>query len=123
MIRKKAFLIFLTTILLLSFTQPLHAQQRGLATYYSKTKHGARTASGERLNSHDLICAHRKHPFGTRLKVTNPANGKSVVVRVVDRGPFGKGKIIDLSWRAAKELGILRQGVAPVIIHVEKETH
>ena len=94
----------------------LHAQdvQRGKATYYSKRATGARTSSGERLHHDSLTCAHRTYPFGTRLKVTNPSNGRSVIVRVTDRGPFARGRIIDLSWRAAKELGILTQGVAMV---------
>ncbi len=97
---------------------PLRAQptQRGKASYYSKRATGARTSSGERLHHDSLTCAHRTHPFGTKLKVTNPANGQSVVVKVTDRGPFGRGRIIDLSWRAAKELGILSQGVAMVSV-------
>ena len=93
----------------------LHAQaQRGKATYYSKRATGARTANGERFHHDSLTCAHRTYPFGTMLHVKNPANGKEVVVRVTDRGPFIRGRIIDLSWRAAKELGIIAQGVAMV---------
>jgi len=93
----------------------LNAQtQRGKATFYSKRATGSRTANGERLHHDSLTCAHRTFPFGTMLLVTNPANGKSVVVRVTDRGPFIRGRIIDLSWRAAKELGIIAQGVAMV---------
>lgn len=88
--------------------------QRGKATYYSKRATGARTSSGERLHHDSLTCAHRTYPFGTKLQVTNLQNGRSVVVRVTDRGPFARGRIIDLSWRAAKELGILTQGVAMV---------
>ena len=90
--------------------------QKGKASYYSKKATGARTSSGERLHHDSLTCAHRTHPFGTMLKVTNPKNGKSVVVKVTDRGPFGRGRIIDLSWRAAKELGMLSQGVAIVLV-------
>ena len=92
--------------------------QKGKASYYSKKATGARTSSGERLHHDSLTCAHRTHPFGTMLKVTNPKNGKSVVVKVTDRGPFGRGRIIDLSWRAAKELGMLAQGVAMVLVEV-----
>ena len=88
--------------------------QRGKATYYSKRATGARTANGERFHHDSLTCAHRTYPFGTMLHVKNPANGKEVVVRVIDRGPFIRGRIIDLSWRAAKELGIIAQGVAMV---------
>lgn len=68
---------------------------------------------------HDsLTCAHRTYPFGTLLKVTNLNNGKSVVVKVIDRGPFARGRIIDLSWRAAKELDILSKGVSTVKVEV-----
>ena len=98
-----------------SFSQ---TPQKGKASYYSKKATGARTSSGERLHHDSLTCAHRTHPFGTMLKVTNPKNGKSVVVKVTDRGPFGRGRIIDLSWRAAKELGMLAQGVAMVLVEV-----
>ncbi len=104
-------------LLLIGFT-PLQAQpqQKGKASYYAKTFHGKKTASGERLHPDSLTCAHRTYPFGTLLKVYNPANGKSVVVRVTDRGPFVRGRIIDLSWRAAKELGITSKGVATVVV-------
>ncbi len=92
--------------------------QKGKATYYSKKATGAKTASGEKLHHDSLTCAHRFYPFGTFLKVTNLANDKSVVVKVTDRGPFGRGKIIDLSWGAAKEIGMLAQGVASVKVEV-----
>lgn len=88
--------------------------QRGKASFYSKRATGARTSSGERIHHDSLTCAHRTHPFGTLLRVTNEANGKEVVVRVTDRGPFGHGRIIDLSHAAARQLGILSQGVAVV---------
>ena len=96
----------------------LYAQdvQRGKATFYSKRATGSRTANGERLHHDSLTCAHRTYPFGTMLRVYNPANGRSVTVRVTDRGPFVRGRIIDLSWRAAKELDIISQGVAMVIV-------
>ena len=90
--------------------------QKGKATFYSKRATGSRTANGERLHHDSLTCAHRTYPFGTMLRVKNPANGREVVVRVTDRGPFVRGRIIDLSWRAAKELGIIAQGVAMVEI-------
>lgn len=92
----------------------LHAQQRGKASFYSRQATGARTSSGERLHHRDFTCAHRTHPFGTLLKVKNLSNGKEVVVRVNDRGPFGRGRIVDLSWGAAKALGMLSHGVVPV---------
>ena len=102
-----------------SFLFPLlNAQsvQKGKASYYSKKFSGRQTASGERLHHDILTCAHRTYPFGTLLKVTNPANGKEVIVRVTDRGPYVKGRIIDLSVRAARELGIIAQGIAPVTV-------
>ena len=91
-------------------------QQRGKATFYSKRATGARTASGELLHHDSLTCAHRTYPFGSKLRVTNPENGKDVIVRVTDRGPFARGRIIDLSWSAANILGILSKGVASVIV-------
>lgn len=91
-------------------------QQRGKASYYSKRANGARTSSGERLNNDSLVCAHRTYPFGTILKVTNLTNGKWTLVRVIDRGPFTRGRVIDLSYAAAKALGMLAQGVASVLV-------
>ena len=95
----------------------LQAQtQSGNASFYAKKFTGRRTANGERMHHDSLTCAHRTYPFGTLLKVTNPANGKQVIVRVTDRGPYVKGRIIDLSARAAREIGIIAQGIAPVIV-------
>lgn len=87
---------------------------RGKASFYSKKATGARTSSGERIHHDSLTCAHRTYPFGTLLKVTNLSNGKSVIVRVTDRGPHHRNRIIDLSYGAARELGMLAQGVAMV---------
>ena len=98
-----------------SFTA-LAQPQRGKASFYSKKFTGRRTANGERLHHDSLTCAHKTYPFGTLLKVTNPANGESVIVRVTDRGPYVKGRIIDLSVRAAREIGIIAQGIAPVVV-------
>lgn len=84
------------------------------ASYYSKRATGARSASGQRIHHDSLTCAHRYYPFGTMLKVTNLRNDKSVIVEVIDRGPFGRGRIIDLSWAAAKEIDMISQGVATV---------
>ena len=92
--------------------------QKGIASYYGKRATGRLTSSGERLHHDSLTCAHRTHPFGTLLKVTNPKNGQVVVVKVNDRGPFGRGRIIDLTWSAARQLGILRRGIAPVEVVV-----
>ncbi|MBQ8712011.1 MAG: septal ring lytic transglycosylase RlpA family protein [Prevotella sp.] len=96
----------------------LNAQgvQKGKASYYARKFSGRRTASGERLHHDSLTCAHLKYPFGTLLKVTNVLNGKQVVVRVNDRGPYRKGRIIDLSWGAAKAIGMMAQGIVPVTV-------
>lgn len=93
---------------------PAQKQQNGKASYYSKRATGARTSSGERLHHDRLVCGHRTFPFGTKLKVTNLSNGQWVIVRVIDRGPFRRGRVIDLSYAAAKAIGMLSQGVAAV---------
>ena len=105
------------TLLTLGFT-PLQSQEleQGKASFYAKRLAGRKTASGERLHNDSLTCAHRSYPFGTLLKVMNPANGRSVIVRVTDRGPYVRGRIIDVSWRAAKELGIIGEGIATVFV-------
>ena len=97
--------------------------QVGKASYYSKRATGRMTASGDRLHHDSLTCAHRCYPFGTLLQVTNPSNGRMIVVRVNDRGPFVRGRIVDLSWAAAKVLGILSTGVANVIIEPLEHFH
>lgn len=113
MIKKCRLLI--TSLLGFLFGIPAVAQvQHGKASFYSKRATGARTSSGERLHHDSLTCAHRTYPFGTILRVTNERNGKSVLVRVTDRGPHRRGRIIDLSHSAAEQLGILAQGVAMV---------
>jgi rare lipoprotein A len=114
------FRVVILFLSLISFT-PLLAQQRGNATFYSKRATGTRGASGVRIHHDSLICAHRTYPFGTLLKVTNPRNDKSVIVEVVDRGPFARGRIIDLSYAAAEEIGILSQGVATVEVELYRE--
>ena len=98
------------------FMSPCCAQkhQHGKASYYSKRATGARSASGQKIHHDSLTCAHRYYPFGTMLKVTNLRNDKSVIVKVIDRGPYGRGRIIDLSWAAAKEIGMITQGVGTV---------
>lgn len=115
------YLFILFTFVAFTFL-PAHAQiQKGKATFYSKRATGARTASGHRLHHDSLTCAHRTYPFGTMLRVTNIENGKSVVVKVTDRGPFSRGRVIDLSWRAAKELDIVAKGVGTVRIEPWRE--
>ena len=90
--------------------------QRGKASYYSKRWTGRHVASGERLHHDSMTCAHRTYPFGTLLRVTNLRNGLQVVVRVNDRGPFGRGRIVDVSWGAAKKLNMLGAGVVPCTV-------
>jgi rare lipoprotein A len=87
----------------------------GMASFY---KHGSKTASGERFNPNELTAAHRTLPFGTRVRVTNVATGKTVTVRVNDRGPFIDGRVIDVSHSAAESLGMVGQGVAKVKLDV-----
>ena len=91
--------------------------QSGIASYYTKKWTGRKTASGERLHHDSMTCAHLKHPFGTLLKVTLHSDPtKSVVVKVNDRGPYCRGRIIDLSWGAAHALGIISKGIAKVTV-------
>lgn len=89
---------------------------KGNASYYSDKLHGRRMANGERYHRDSMTCAHLKFPFGTMLKVRNPLNDRSVIVRVTDRGPFSKRFIIDLSRAAARELGIIAAGFSMVEI-------
>ena len=86
----------------------------GMASYYGKEFFGSRTANGERFDPGDFTAAHRTAAFGSRIAVTNLANGKEVVVRVNDRGPWGHGRIIDISYAAAKQIGMHRTGTARV---------
>jgi rare lipoprotein A len=88
--------------------------QRGVASWYGPGFHGRLTANGERFNTNSLTAAHRTLPFGTRVRVTNAETGRSVVVRINDRGPFTKGRVIDLSKAAARAIGVA--GVAQVIL-------
>jgi rare lipoprotein A len=90
----------------------------GMASWYGPGFHGRRSASGEVFNQNALTAAHRTLPFGTQVRVTNLANGQSVVVRINDRGPFGHGRIIDLSAAAASNIGLRASGVARVQIEV-----
>jgi rare lipoprotein A len=91
---------------------------KGMASYYGYDGSGNRTATGERFNPEGMTAAHRSLPFGTRVRVTNTHNGRSVVVRINDRGPFIRGRMIDLSVAAARILGMMSSGVAPVRIEI-----
>jgi rare lipoprotein A len=92
--------------------------QYGLASWYGEKFHGRPTASGETFDMYAYTAAHRNLPFGTRVRVTNEENGRSVVVRVNDRGPWVEGRIIDLSYAAAKELGMIEAGVVRIRLEV-----
>jgi rare lipoprotein A len=88
--------------------------QSGIASWYGPGFHGRRTANGERFNTNELTAAHRSLPFGTRVRVKSMVNGKEVIVRINDRGPFIKGRIIDLSRAAAQMIGLV--GVKQVVV-------
>jgi rare lipoprotein A len=98
--------------------QTARGPQDGTASYYGADFAGRRTASGERFDPQALTAAHPDLPFGTRVRVTNLENGRSVTVRINDRGPFTGGRIVDVSWGAARELGMLRSGVARVRVEI-----
>jgi rare lipoprotein A len=102
----------LTAAALLAVMPPAFAQC-GKASWYALN---SRTASGEPMNPADMTAAHRTLPFGTKVRVTNQRNGRSVVVRINDRGPFVRGRVIDLSKAAAARLGFVRAGHAPICL-------
>jgi rare lipoprotein A len=87
----------------------------GIASFYTE---GTKTASGEKFNTHELTAAHPTLPFGTRLRVTNVASGQSVTVRVNDRGPYVRGRVVDVSYAAAETLGMVGGGVAKVKLDI-----
>lgn len=103
-----------TTVAMLKPTKA----ETGVASYYGLPYHGRQTASGEVFNMNELTAAHPKLKFGTKVKVTHLANNRSVTVRINDRGPFVKGRVIDLSKAAAEELQMIRAGLAEVKIEV-----
>jgi rare lipoprotein A len=88
---------------------------RGLASFYSEPQ---MTASGERFDKRKLTAAHRTLPMGTMVRVTNQRNGRSVVVRINDRGPYSRARIIDVSEAAAKQLDMIQAGIVPVVLEV-----
>jgi len=90
----------------------------GTASWYGRYHHGKRTASGEIFDMGKLTAAHRSLAFGTRVKVTNRRNGKSVVVRITDRGPYVGKRVLDLSRAAAQNIGMVGSGTAPVTVEV-----
>jgi len=92
-------------------------RREGIASWYGLPFHGRRTASGERFDMNAFTAAHPSLPFGTHVRVQNPGNGRSVVVRINDRGPHTGGRIIDLSHAAARALGMLGRGTRRVVLH------
>ncbi|QHE84121.1 septal ring lytic transglycosylase RlpA family protein [Hydrogenophaga sp. BPS33] len=90
--------------------------ERGMASWYGAQFHGRRTASGEAFDQNELTAAHKTLPFGTLVRVRHARTGKEVTVRINDRGPFTKGRVIDLSRAAASALGLIQTGVAPVLV-------
>lgn len=109
------FLFFGWSVVLFAQT---NSPEEGLASYYADKFHGRKTASGERYHKNKFTAAHRTLPFDTKVKVTNLSNDSSVIVTINDRGPYGKGKIIDLSYCAAKELNFVKKGITKVKIEI-----
>jgi rare lipoprotein A len=99
-------------------TPAAEAFDRGIASWYGRKFHGRKTASGERYDMHELTAAHRSLPFGTIVRVVRVDTGDAIVVRINDRGPFVDGRIIDLSYAAAKEIDMIRDGVAQVELYL-----
>jgi rare lipoprotein A len=93
-------------------------QLSGIASYYADEFDGRTTANGERYDMHALTAAHRTLPFNTTVRVTNNDNGRSVVVRINDRGPFKDDRVIDLSLEAAQRIGLIANGTAPVKLEI-----
>lgn len=121
----KKIVTFLTLLVTLLFTTNVMAKTkvnqhstRGEASYYAGFHHGKKTASGERFNMHSLTAAHRTLPLGSKIKVTNLNNGKEVVVRVNDRGPYARGRVLDVSLGAAKKLDMIKTGTTKVSIQI-----
>lgn len=119
-------LLLLTLCALFIHAQSPHKIETGKATYYATKFNNRRTASGAIYKKDHLVCAHKTYPFGTKLRVKNLKNNKEVIVEVIDRGPFKKGLIIDLSLKAAKELDMVNHGVVAVevseYLEANKET-
>jgi rare lipoprotein A len=106
-----------------SFNKSNKLDEYGIASYYGDEFHGRKTASGEKYNKNELTCAHKTYPFGTKIRITRLDNKKSVIVKVNDRGPFIKGYIVDLSKKAALEIGMIEDGIVKVKVElVEKKS-
>ncbi|CAA6809763.1 MAG: Rare lipoprotein A precursor [uncultured Sulfurovum sp.] len=113
---------YLILTLLVTFSVPAYAKNKkvqiGKGSWYGKKFHGRKTANGERYNMYAYTAAHKTLPFGTVVKVTNLRNKRSVTVRINDRGPYIRGRIIDLSYLAAKKLGYVNKGVTKLKVKV-----
>ncbi|MFT5618999.1 MAG: rare lipoprotein A [Arenicella sp.] len=117
---RKIFAILIPFLILSAsgFAQKVGDKARGKASYYHSKFNGKKTASGEIYSASKMTCAHRTLPYGTMLKVTNRKNQKAVIVKVNDRGPFAKGRIVDLSFKAASKIDMIRDGIADVEIEI-----
>jgi rare lipoprotein A len=114
--------LLIATTIIFSLASCAHKiTETGKASFYADKFQGRATASGETFSQHKLTAAHRTLPFGTRVKVTNLANGRSVHVTINDRGPFAGGRILDVSKKAAQKLGIVDAGVASVEIKYKRK--
>lgn len=114
----KSHVISSIVFLCLCFSQKSIAQENGIASYYADFFEGRLMANGEKYDPDVFTCAHPTAPLGSFIKVSKRSHpGFFVIVKVADRGPFVKGRIIDLSKRAAEELNILHQGIADVVLH------
>ncbi len=118
---------FVSSLLLLAScagTAPSHGKrgytEEGKASYYSRKLQGRKMANGEPYKRHKLTAAHRTLPLGTKIKVTNLQTNKTIKVKITDRGPYSKGRIVDLSEAAARRLGYIKAGVVPVKVKVIK---
>src|SRR5262245_23926764 len=100
----------------LAITSASASESLGTASFYGKGFHGRKAANGEIFNMHAMTAAHRSLPFGTRVQVTNMKNGRSVEVRIQDRGPYVRGRVLDLSFGAAEALDMVGSGLAKVKI-------
>ncbi len=123
-IKVKSLILLPTFVIFFNFNsmaQVFSLFQEGICSFYAEYFHGRLTANGEHFNMHALTAAHLSLPFGTRIRVTNLNNHHSVVVRVNDRGPYWKNRVLDVSKEAARQLGMMESGIARVKIEIVKE--
>ncbi|MBO9727070.1 MAG: septal ring lytic transglycosylase RlpA family protein [Chitinophaga sp.] len=120
-LHRNTVLMFVILLLVVTSSCSRKITETGKASYYADSFDGKRTASGETFHQRHLTAAHKTLPFGTRVTVVNISNGKSVKVRINDRGPFAPGRIIDLSHKAAAKLGMINTGVANVEVKYKQK--